>query len=307
MNKGINVLSLFDGMSCGRVALERAEIKVNNYYSSEIDKYAIQIANKNYPQDEVTRLGDVLKVSGKSLPQIDLLIGGSPCQGFSMMGKLKGSSTKGGIDVTSLEQYIELKEQNFEFEGQSYLFWEYVRILKETKPKYFLLENVRVTKKWLPMFNEAMGCEGVLINSNLLSAQDRPRYYWTNIPYEMPKDKNISIVDILEDIEISKPLSPYMTREFDGVSRLDKGIFNYTKRTKGVTQTTGASHGCKYIIKGSPKNPIAVRKLTPIEQERLQTLSDNYTYGVSNTERGRMIGNGWTVDVIAHILSYAKF
>jgi len=242
----MNVLSLFDGLSGGRIALKRAKINVKTYYSSEIDKYAIQIANKNYPQDSKYRLGDVTKLSKKQLKKlnIDLLIGGSPCQGFSMIGKLQGSSTKNGIEVTTLKQYKKLKKQGFEFDGQSYLFWEFIRILHIVKPKYFMLENVRVTKKWLPMFNTALGCEPIFINSNLVSAQNRPRFYWTNIPMKkMPKNKGILLKDILlKDIEMSLPLPQHFTKTFDGISRLDKGLFSDTSNDKACCLSTGSTH-----------------------------------------------------------------
>lgn len=312
----IVIVSLFDGLSGGRLATDRVEhINVLRYYSSEVDKYAIQVANKNYPQDAQYRLGDVTKIDFEALlKEIRsefgnvkvMLLGGSPCQGFSMAGKLKGSSTACGIDVVEYEQYMDLKEKEFEFNGQSYLFWEYVRAMKILKPDYFLLENVRVTKKWLPMFNKAMGVDCVLFNSNLVSAQDRPRYYWSNIEYTLPEDKGIEFASILEDIPIEQPLAPYMTQEFDGVSRLRKGIFNFTERSKGVAQTAGIGHGCKYVIKGSPDNAIAQRRMTPIEQERSQTIPDNYTEGVTRGRREHMIGNGWTIDVVAHILRFIK-
>ena len=206
----MNVLSLFDGMSCGQLALDRLDIKVDSYFASEVDKYAIQVAKKNYPNTK--HIGDIRDIDPSTLPKIDLLIGGSPCQGFSVSGKMKGSSTKSGIDVTSLEQYLQLKEQGFEFDGQSYLFWEYVRIWKAVKPEYFFLENVRVTKKWLPMFNEAMGVEPIMINSALVSAQNRVRYYWTNIPNLcQPNDKGILLQDVLE--------SGYSTEEMTNKGR----------------------------------------------------------------------------------------
>lgn len=194
----MNVLSLFDGKSTGYDSLIDAGIKIKKYYSSEIDKYANAVSRYNHP--DIIRLGDVRYIQEGDFEKIDILIGGSPCQGFSVSGKMKGSVTKEGIDVTSLEQYLDLKERGFEFDGQSYLFWEYVRLWKLCKPKYFFLENVRVTKKWLPMFNKAMGVEPIFINSKLLSAQSRPRYYWTNIPnVEMPEDSGIVLKDILED------------------------------------------------------------------------------------------------------------
>jgi len=314
LQRKVIVVSLFDGLSGGRLATDLCNnLNVVRYYSSEVDKYAIQVADKNYPQDTEFRLGDVTKVDFHKLlleikaefGDVDiLLLGGSPCQGFSLAGKMKGSSTKCGKEVITLEQYLELKEINFEFEGQSYLFWEYIRAMKELKPKFFMLENVKVTKKWLPMFNRTMKVDGVLINSNLVSAQDRPRFYWTNINFELPEDLGIELKDILEDIDIFKPLSPYMTKEFKGISRLKKGIFNFTERSKGVCQTTGSGHGCKYLIKGSPDNPQGVRKMTPIEQERTQNLPDDYTSGVKTGAREHMIGNGWTIKVPAHILSF---
>lgn len=142
----LNVLSLFDGMSCGRLALDRAGIKYNKYYASEIDKYASAVARYNFP--DTIFVGDIRGLKGDDFKNIDMIIGGSPCTNFSVSGKRQGMVTKDKIEVTSLEQYLELKEYGFEFEGQSYLFWEYVRLLKEIKPKYFLLENVRVLKKW---------------------------------------------------------------------------------------------------------------------------------------------------------------
>jgi len=184
-SKGTNVrkiklvtISLFDGLSGARVALGRVKgIEVLRYYSSEIDEYAIKIANKNYPQDEPYRLGDVTKIDGhKLLKEIKkdfgedvkiFLIGGSPCQGFSMAGKRKGSSTECGVNVVTLEQYLELKKEGFKFNGQSYLFWEYKRLQNDINPDWFLLENVMVGKKWLPMFNAAMEYDALYFNSNL--------------------------------------------------------------------------------------------------------------------------------------------
>jgi len=287
-------------MSCGQIALNKLGVKYDNYFASEIEKDSIKVTQSNYPQTK--QIGDVTEVNGKDLPKIDILIGGSPCQGFSVAGKRKGSTTKEGIDVTTLEQYLELKELGFEFDGQSFLFWEYVRLLKETKPKYFLLENVRVSKKWLPMFNKTMGVEGVLINSNLLSAHNRPRMYWTNIPnFKPPVDKGITFDSIIEDIPMIKPLSPYMTANFNGVCRLDKGIFTFTDSKKACCLTKGAGHGNKILI--DRKNGLQ-RRLTRNELERLQTVPDNYTAMVSTSKAGEMLGNGWTVDVIAHIFKY---
>ncbi len=203
----INVLSLFDGMSGAQQALDRIGAEVDKYYASEVDKFAIKITQKNYP--DTIQLGSVTGLDADTLPKIDLLVGGSPCQNFSVLGKMQGMVTKCKREITSLEQYLELKKEGFEFEGQSYLFWEYVRLLKELMPKYFLLENVRVVKKWRDTFNAALwGIEPVLINSALVSAQNRNRYYWVGkrqddgtyeqVHIEQPDDRGIMIGDILE-------------------------------------------------------------------------------------------------------------
>jgi DNA (cytosine-5)-methyltransferase 3A len=205
----MNVLSLFDGMSCGQQALERVGIKVDNYFASEIDKYAIQVTMANYPNTK--QLGSVVNVDGYSLPKIDILIGGSPCQSFSFAGKRKGMSTKDEQEILTLDHYLELKSQEYEFEGQSYLFWEYMRLLNEVKPKYFLLENVMMGEKWEKILSKAIGVNPIMINSSLVSAQNRQRLYWTNIgmkpsglfgdlesTIQQPKDLGILINDILE-------------------------------------------------------------------------------------------------------------
>lgn len=205
----MNVLSLFDGMSCGQQALQRAGFKVENYFASEIDKYAIQVTMANFPNTK--QLGSVVNVDGYSLPKIDILIGGSPCQSFSFAGKRKGMSTKDEQEILTLDHYLELKKDGFEFEGQSYLFWEYMRLLNETKPKYFLLENVMMGEKWEKVLSKAIGVKPIMINSALLSAQNRQRLYWTNIGLkpsglfgdlesiiQQPKDKGILLKDILE-------------------------------------------------------------------------------------------------------------
>lgn len=150
----MNVLSLFDGMSCGQIALNRAGIKYDNYFAAEIDKPAITVTKANYPNTQ--HLGDVTTIKGENLPKIDLLIGGSPCTNFSFAGKCKGMSTKDEQEILTLEHYLELKAKGYEFEGQSYLFWEYVRLLTETNPKYFLLENVVMRKKWEAVITEAL-------------------------------------------------------------------------------------------------------------------------------------------------------
>lgn len=291
----MNVLSLFDGMSCGRVALERAGIKVNNYYSSEIDKYAIQIANKNYPQDDVNRLGDVTTIKASDLPNIDLLIGGSPCQGFSFAGK----------------------QLNFEDE-RSKLFFEFVRLLKESKPKYFLLENVKMKKEYQEVITKYLGVEPILINSSLLSAQNRERLYWTNIPnIEHIEDKGIFLKDILEKdknidfidnfkncvrknllgIDVNNYLKP------NGFSQIPSNS-GFQDHKIGIIKTPCLRAGNSFTLIQTRKK--GIRLATPLEWERLQTLPDNYTDGVSNSQRYKMLGNGWTVDVIVHIFKAMK-
>ena len=172
---GLRVLSLFDGMSCGQQALERIGVNVLEYYASEIDKHAIAVTMHNYPNTK--QLGSVIDVDGYKLPKIDLLIGGSPCQSFSFAGKRKGMSTKCETEILTLEHYLELKAEGYEFEGQSYLFWEYMRLLNEVNPKYFLLENVMMGEKWEKILSKAIGVKPIQINSALVSAQNRERIY----------------------------------------------------------------------------------------------------------------------------------
>ena len=210
----MNVLSLFDGMGCGWIALRELGIKVDRGYSSEVDKYAIAQVKLNFP--EVIHLGNVTDIDVSKLEHIDLLIGGSPCQSFSFAGKRAGMSTKSKEQIETLTRYLDLKQQGFEFEGQSYLFWEYVRILNELREAnpniLFMLENVEMGKRWEAVINEALGIVGVHINSALVSAQVRKRIYWTNIKLAQcdlfglpqsarpqPTDRRIFIKDILQN------------------------------------------------------------------------------------------------------------
>ena len=209
----MNVLSLFDGISCAQIALNRAGIKYDKYFASEVHKPAIKVTQHNFPN--TIQLGDVRMVDASKLPLINLLCGGSPCQSFSFAGKMKGMSTKCDKEVTTLEQYLELKDQNFEFEGQSYLFWEYMRILTDLKKinpdVKFLLENVEMDKRWEGILTRAIGINPVVINSALVSAQNRVRLYWTNVNVvqdgffgeprsyiPQPKDRGLILKDILE-------------------------------------------------------------------------------------------------------------
>lgn len=285
---GINVLSLFDGMSCGRIALERAGIEVNNYFSSEIDPYAIKIANKNYPQDENNRLGDILKVKASDLPKIDLLIGGSPCQGFSFAGK----------------------QLNFEDE-RSKLFFEYVRLLKECKPKYFLLENVKMKKEYQDIISEYLGVEPILINSALVSAGSRPRLYWTNISYKEIENLDIKLNDILLDGYSNRDKSHCIDANYGRGTNLRRYLYRGSRQVvftdkefmEGLFLNKPNIDDCNFI---GNNNKDKWRKLTPEECEAIQTVPDNYTEGVPDFWRYHMLGNGWTVDVIAHIFKGLK-
>jgi DNA (cytosine-5)-methyltransferase 1 len=244
----MNVLSLFDGMSCGQQALERNGIKVDNYFASEIDKYAITVTMANYPNTK--QIGSVVDVDGYSLPKIDLLIGGSPCQSFSFAGKRKGMSTKDEQEILTLDHYLQLKNEGFEFEGQSYLFWEYMRLLNECKPKYFLLENVMMGEKWEKVLSKAIGVNGIHINSSLVSAQNRKRIYWTNIGLEpsglfadlqsiikQPKDKEILLKDILQ-----KEVDAKYYVKVEGNKRLMQTLSNNNDRPRSKRDFKQASY-----------------------------------------------------------------
>jgi DNA-cytosine methyltransferase len=376
----INVLSLFDGMSCGQVAIERANIRVANYYACEIDKHAIAIAQKNYP--ETIQLGDVTELNTETLPKIHLLLGGSPCQGFSFAGK----------------------QLNFN-DPRSKLFFEYVRILQELRSVnpaiIFLLENVPMKKEYQDVISEQLGVLPIRINSDLVSAQNRKRLYWTNLPgVDQPEDKGIFLKDIILENQIVDPLSEghlnWLSKNFetqinkkyssigsekaitmtarqyanwngnywfeklasyivpfkDSLKILDKevergkvGYFGkdsqanrvYYVHGKAITLYGEAGGGAArmgqylmgcitpdrlekrqngqrfntgekfYTLTTQSRHGILVegyiRKLTPVECERLQTLPDEYTQGVSDSQRYKMLGNGWTVDVISHILT----
>jgi site-specific DNA-cytosine methylase len=286
MNKKLNVLSLFDGMSCGHIALDKTDFEIDNYMASEIDPYAIKITQKNYPN--TIQLGDIKQINGKDLPNIDLLIGGSPCQGFSRCGL----------------------QLNFD-DPRSKLFFEYVRLLKETKPKYFLLENVKMKKEYEDVISEFLGVEPIEIDSRLLSAQKRRRLYWTNIPnIEIPKDKNIQLKDILLDRSDSRFILDVPTearlnyiKRRSSLGWLKKGWC--TIETKKAECITAVSH--KNLKEYVYEDDNGLRFLTCIELERLQTVPDDYTLGVSKSQRIKMLGNGWTVDVIYHIFKNMNF
>lgn len=391
--KEIVVLSLFDGMGCAAIALTELGVKFK-YYASEVDKFAIKQTKHNFP--DVIHLGDVRNVDVSQLPKIDLILGGSPCQSFSFAGKQKGMVTTTEIQIVTLEQYLQLKADGFEFEGQSYLFWEYVRILKDVRKVNpdvkFLLENVKMLKYWEGVLSRAIGLTGVHINSNLVSAQNRPRIYWSNIrtrkeglfcdlgtDIPQPKDRGILLKDILQpesEIDEKYYLSDRMIKgllvhaerhkakgngfEFAPFENFDvkancltQKQGNYATNTfikidkKGKAKpdqnkascfTAGAHSGgnhsdmdlimiqrCRGFNRGGEvakdgKSPTltqnswdqnnfissnsCIRRLTPTEAARLQTVPEWYKWISSDTQIYRMLGNGWTVEVIKHILNH---
>lgn len=288
----MNVLSLFDGMSCGQIALDKLGIKVDNYFASEIDKHAIQVTQSNYP--DTNQIGSILDVKGVDLPKIDLLYGGSPCQSFSRAGDGSG------------------------FDGKSKLFWEFVRVLKETKPTYFLLENVVMRKEWEQVITDTLGVNPVQICSSNFSAQKRQRLYWTNIPLDSEiVDKGVTLNDIVngdreEILNCPLVLDTYVNGSIKIKNATKKGFLianegdsvnlevptSKTRRGRvGVGKTNTLNTACNYgMIKGGK-----LVKLNVNDFEALQTVPKDYTSSVSDNQRKRMLGNGWTVDVIAHI------
>ena len=273
------VLSLFDGMSCGQIALNKTGISYGKYYASEIDKHAIKVTQTNYPK--TIQIGDVTKVFAKDLPKIDLLIGGSPCQGFSFAGK--------GL--------------NFE-DPRSKLFFEFVRLKNETQTKYWMLENVKMKAEHQNIISEILGVKPILINSKLVSAQSRERLYWTNIPIATLNDKNIVIADLVGIETNNKSTEIIVTRNIYPKKGQNGNIYSINGKCKTLSAgvgITGNGIGSSNAPKIEWNNEQCWRRLTATECEKLQTVPDNYTNCVSDTQRYKMLGNGWTVDVIAHI------
>jgi DNA-cytosine methyltransferase len=331
----MKVLSLFDGMSCGRIALDQLDIPVEEYYASEIDKYAIEVSKANYP--DIKHVGSICDLDPKDYMDVDLILAGSPCQGFSFAGK----------------------QLAFD-DPRSALFFEFIRLLKAIKPKYFLLENVKMKKDFLDIISQqvsecypeiAFGIEPHLINSSLVSAQNRERYYWTNIPnITQPKERGIVLKDILETVtnDITEtydtPKQVGIATDINGHDIL-KRVYSPSGKSPTVNTCQGGNREPKVVMgayrsrsvdknnkvvawkKTKPKQMLELRKdeksnsltsvlkdnaltkdkvywrkLTPLEFERLQTVPDNYTNHVSKTQRFKMLGNGWTVEVVKHIL-----
>lgn len=287
----MRVLSLFDGISCGRVALERANITVDEYIAYEISPKPIQISKKNYP--DIKHCGDVATADFTQYNGFDLLIGGSPCQDLSVYKFDRG-------DVKGLEG------------KKSSLFFHFERALNEVKPKYFLLENVPMQQGWEDIITQLLGVEPIMINSNLVCGADRKRLYWTNIPnVTQPEDKGIMLKDIVQESFFVDDKYWYDDKDFifNGDDKkvqatLDikghrnmKEVYNLKGKCNTLLADGDGGHRVKKVFQDG-----VCRKLTPLEYERLQTLPDNYTAGVSDSARYSAIGNGWTVDVVAHIL-----
>ena len=369
-------------MSGGQIALTELDIPIDKYYASEIDKYAMQFTIQNFPN--TIQVGDIRELDINKLDKIDLLIGGSPCQSLSMAGKRKGLSTKEGIKIFDLEMYLELKENGFEFEGQSYLFWEYIRIYNDLlergdNPKFFL-ENVEMGKKWESVFNDILGRKGIHINSALVSAQNRRRIYWTDIHDDIPQpeDRGILLKDILEEevdekyflsdkmieclkgrvktgndptcVAMTACLTPKRTeygkkirKEYEAgiVKEQIKNIQRLEPREDGKTnclttvqkdnliivsgtiRTFGGKHfreiksGKSCTLMARARNDgnaqpcvqigAKIRRLTPTECARLQTVPERYIWdGISDTQRYKMLGNGWNIETIKHIFKYLR-
>lgn len=424
MKQGKKVFSAFNGMGCAWLARERAGIAVEKRYSSEIDKHANKANDFNYPDTE--QLGDIRNVEVSKLGHIDLFVGGSPCQSFSFAGKRKGMSTTDEIEILTLDHYLELKEQKFEFEGQSYLFWEFMRVLIELRKinpdVKFMLENVMMGEKWQTVLTRAIGINPIMINSALVSAQNRERLYWTNIgaapqglfgdlhcQIQQPKDRGLFLHHVLEpevdkkyfltdkalayidrsemnkryiqnvEPEVDKKANcvvanyhkgvPYnvivgkfgcirfgrneeakrirreankkgkdyspfsekaivginyektntLTTGADDVLIIKSGTLRTHKDGEGFREIKSGKAGCvpaRAREDGSGQNVVAIndtiRRLTPVEVCRLQTVPDDYFFDqegnqiVSDTQIYKMCGNGWTIEVIAHILSHLK-
>ena len=308
----MNVLSLFDGISCAQLALQRSQLKVKTYFASEIDQYATHITQSHFPR--TIQLGDVRNIKAESLPKIDLLIGGSPCQGFSRAGK----------------------ELNFS-DSRSKLFFEYVRILREVKPTYFILENVKMRNEWISIISDQLEVEPILIDSNLVSAQNRKRLYWTNIPgITQPVDRKISLSLVISPVEcpeysipkerwvgtnVEKYISEGRTciaiteqrtaeaRRIRKEMRKKYGVDHTPHRAKELVARKDDKMNCLTATFNMKEHTLIdhfgkYRKLTPLEFERLQTIPPQYTAMASRNKRYRMIGNSFTVEVISHILNF---
>lgn len=279
----MNVLSLFDGISCGQIALNRLGYNITNYFSSEIKKTAINVTQYHYPNTQ--QLGDIRNINGYQLPKIDLLIGGSPCKGISKLNR----------------------NQNGLKHKESSLFYEYERLRKEVNPTYFILENTHGNKEATNTITEILGVKPISINSRIFTAQNRPRYYWTNIEHiTIPKNRAITTKDIFDfngDLVSKNRLRWLLSKS--GQNSISKG---YTKLNPYPIAGCITANGHKkwnenYVIDSNGN----YRYLSRHDLELLQTLPEGYTNILSYEDAYDVIGDGWTVDVIAHILSFIKY
>lgn len=358
------VLSLFDGMSCGQIALLDMGISIERYYASEINEFAIRQTQLNFPN--TIQLGDVRLLDASKLGHIDLLIGGSPCQSFSFAGRRIGMATTSNELVTTLPRYIQLKEQGFKFAGESYLFWEFVRVWQDVRTinpsVIFLLENVEMGRRWESVINRAMGIRGIHINSSLVSAQERKRIYWSNLrtmrtdlfghpctAIPQPKNRGIllrHILDtdvpkrfclkdkaaeiLLQQILGSEPKSeghhalitkmslddrhnhrPLGRRHVKQLNPCTESNNRQPYQQNRVYDTDGKAPALMVGVGGRTikilvhdSDGYRIRRLTPTECARLQTIPDWYKWEVSAMQQYRLLGNGWTIEIIKHLFSF---
>lgn len=306
MSKNI-LVSLFNGASIAQKAISDIGIKIEEVYTSEVDKFALIHEEAKYPTN--IKLGDVQQIDFINLREEILakypnatiiLVGGSPCQNLSFIGNRKGLSTKCNIEITTLSQYLELKKDGFEFIGQSYLFWEFERAREELEPDYFFIENVRMSHKNKDIFDSAIGIIGVLYDSALVSAQQRKRYYWFNWEKPIIRDRGIKLSSIIDNSIPFRELGDWVYSVWSGKRKLDK--LRTFSDAKAFTLTTSKTHSSQYYLN---KDRTMYRNFTPNEYEALQTFPKDWTKinGVPDGQRYKMIGNSWTLEIIKEIFA----
>ena len=274
----MKVLSLFDGIGCARLALERASIKIDKYYSSEVKLSAIKVLDYHY--NDIVHLGDVNNYNDWKIENVDIIVGGSPCQDLSIANKRRK-----GLNG-----------------DRSSLFYKFADCLKKFNPKYFLLENnSSMSAKDKQEISKVLGVEPIEINSDLVSAQTRKRLYWTNIPnITQPKDKNILLKDIIDKDRKWFDILPCFFKKWQNTDRIK--LIGKITRNKSYTLTTKKCHTTNYYLS---EDETKMTNLDIHEWEKLQTLPVGYTdCGINYGERFDLVGNAWTVDVIAHIFSF---
>lgn len=300
----MNYLSLFDGLSGCRIVAEKCNLPITKYYASEIDENSIKVSKHHFP--DIIHVGDVRFLNAVDFIDVDIIAGGSPCTNLSFMGKRQGMITETNVEVTTLEQYHKLKEEEFQFIGQSYLFWEYVRLYKEInelrkqngkKELYFFLENVKMAVKWNSIFSKVLKTKPLYINSSTVSAQSRERLYWTNLPKPTIEDKGIKLENVIPDAVHGVG--------FRGRKRGDKWEYPMTSRYNfksncivtvlGNKSKDGKCNGTGFYITKTGE----VERFTIEDAEQLQGLPKGHTnVGISQTSREKMIGNGWNIPTI---------